>query len=148
MTLIAQIDDGGKSYWVDGTISDQGGTLSTIDTPSYGSALIVRDETAALRVMRVADIFACGTNQSTDRLEKLSVTDALRAIRFSEVVVLVIDAERPFEKQDLQIADLIETEGRAIVIALDKWDLVDDRQKTFAMIREKVERAVAKVWEA
>ena len=59
------------------------------------------------------------------KLEKLAVGDALRAIRFAEVVVLVVDAGQPFEKQDLQIADLIEKEGRAIVIALAKWDLVD-----------------------
>ena len=64
------------------------------------------------------------------KLEKLAVGDALRAIRFAEVVILVLDATQPFEKQDLQIADLVESEGRAIVIALDKWDLVDDRQKT------------------
>ena len=59
------------------------------------------------------------------KLEKLAVGDALRAIRFAEVVVLVLDVDQPFEKQDLQIADLVEREGRALVIALDKWDLVD-----------------------
>ena len=47
------------------------------------------------------------------KLEKLAVGDALRAIRFAEVVVLVLDATQPFEKQDLQIADLVESEGRA-----------------------------------
>jgi len=65
-----------------------------------------------------------------NKLEKLAVADALRAIRFAEVVVLVVDVETPFEKQDLQIADMVEQEGRALVIALDKWDLVADRQKT------------------
>jgi len=59
-----------------------------------------------------------------DKLEKLSVGDALRAIRFSEVVILVIDATMPFEKQDLQIADLVAKEGRALVLALNKWDQV------------------------
>jgi GTP-binding protein len=63
-----------------------------------------------------------------DKLEKLSVADALRAIRFSEVVILVVDAGAPFEKQDLQIADLVEREGRALVIALNKWDLVENKQ--------------------
>ena len=62
-----------------------------------------------------------------EKLEKLSVADALRAIRFSEVVVLLIDATVPFEKQDLQIADLVAEEGRGLVIALNKWDLVDDK---------------------
>ena len=53
-----------------------------------------------------------------DKLEKLSVGDALRAVRFAEVVVVLLDATIPFEKQDLSIVDLIEQEGRAIVIGL------------------------------
>ncbi len=63
-----------------------------------------------------------------EKLEKLSVGDALRAIRFAEVVVIVIDATMPFEKQDLQIADLVVREGRAPVIAFNKWDLIENRQ--------------------
>ena len=59
-----------------------------------------------------------------EKLEKLSVADALGAIRFAEVVVLLMDVERPFEEQDLRIADLIEREGRALVLAMNKWDLV------------------------
>ena len=58
-------------------------------------------------------------------LEKMAVQDGLRAIKFAEVVVLVLDAGQPFEKQDLQLADLIEREGRALVIAINKWDLVE-----------------------
>ncbi|MEM9280146.1 MAG: GTP-binding protein, partial [Pseudomonadota bacterium] len=54
--------------------------------------------------------------------------DGLRAIKFAEVVIIVLDVTKPFEKQDLQIADLIIREGRAPVIALNKWDLIDDRQ--------------------
>jgi len=63
-----------------------------------------------------------------EKLEKLSVSDGLRAIKFAEVVIIVLDVTKPFEKQDLQIADLIIREGRAPVIALNKWDLIDDRQ--------------------
>lgn len=59
-----------------------------------------------------------------EKLEKLSVGDALRAIRFAEVVVMMMDAEKPFEEQDLRIADLVVREGRALVIAMNKWDLV------------------------
>lgn len=73
-----------------------------------------------------------------DKLEKMSVTDALRAVRFAEVVVLMIDAASPFDKQDLQIADLIEREGRALVIALNKWDAVEDKQKLITYLREEV----------
>jgi GTP-binding protein len=68
-------------------------------------------------------------------LEKLSTQDAIRAITFAEVVILVMDATHPFETQDLQIADLVEREGRGLVFALAKWDLVDDpaeRLKDFA----------------
>jgi GTP-binding protein len=63
-----------------------------------------------------------------DRLEKLSVADALRAVRFAEVVVILLDAQVPFETQDLRLADLVEREGRAVVVAVNKWDLVADRQ--------------------
>ncbi len=63
-----------------------------------------------------------------EKLEKLSVADALNAIRFAEVVIVLMDAERPFEEQDLRIADLIEREGRALVIGMNKWDLAEGRQ--------------------
>jgi GTP-binding protein len=76
----------------------------------------------------------------TEKLEKLSVADALRAIRFAETVVIVFDATIPFEKQDLQIVDLIIREGRAAVIAFNKWDLIEDRQAVLADLREKTDR--------
>lgn len=75
-----------------------------------------------------------------EKLEKLSVADALRAIRFAEVVVVVVDATIPFEKQDLSIADLVVREGRAPVIAFTKWDLIEDRQPALAALREMTER--------
>jgi GTP-binding protein len=62
-----------------------------------------------------------------EKLEKLSVADALRAVRFAEVVVLLMDAQHRFEEQDLRIADLIEREGRALVIAVSKWDLIEGK---------------------
>ncbi len=61
------------------------------------------------------------------KLEKLSVADGLRAIRFAEVVALILDATIPFEKQDLAIASLVEREGRALVLVINKWDLVEDK---------------------
>ncbi|KAB2874282.1 MAG: ribosome biogenesis GTPase Der, partial [Bauldia sp.] len=79
------------------------------------------------------------------KLEKLAVGDTLRAIRFAEVVVLVLDATEAFEKQDLQIADLVEREGRGLVIAIDKWDLIDERQRAFADLRERAERLLPQV---
>src|SRR3954452_5004199 len=62
-----------------------------------------------------------------EKLEKLSVADALRAVRFAEVVVMMMDAQNRFEEQDLRIADLIEREGRAIVLAVNKWDLMESK---------------------
>jgi len=70
-----------------------------------------------------------------EKLEKLSVADALRAVRFAEVVVLMIDAQHRFEEQDLRIADLIEREGRALVIAVNKWDLMDGKGGQIAALR-------------
>jgi GTPase len=79
------------------------------------------------------------------RAEELSVGDALKAVRFAEVVVLLLDAEHPFEKQDLQIADLIAEEGRALVIAINKWDLVRDPQKRLRELREECQRLLPQV---
>jgi GTP-binding protein len=70
-----------------------------------------------------------------EKLEKLSVADALRAVRFAEVVVLMMDAQHRFEEQDLRIADLIEREGRALVIAVSKWDLMEGKGAKISQLR-------------
>lgn len=75
-----------------------------------------------------------------DKLEKLAAADALRAVKFAEVVVLLLDATIPFEKQDLTIADLVEREGRALVIGLNKWDLIDDPNARLKELREEASR--------
>jgi GTP-binding protein len=80
-----------------------------------------------------------------DKLEKLAGADALRAVQFSEVVVLLIDATIPFEKQDLTIADITAREGRALVIALGKWDLVENQGETLKRLREEAERLLPQV---
>lgn len=94
-----------------------------------GRPLLLFDTAGLRRKMRVEG-----------RAEELSVGDALKAIRFAEVVVLLLDVEQPFEKQDLQIADLIEQEGRALVIAVNKWDLVREREKRLNELRETCQR--------
>ena len=81
----------------------------------------------------------------TELAEKLASSDTIRAIRFAEVVVLLIDAERPFEHQDLTIGDLSAEEGRAIVVAINKWDLVEDKQKLLRDLRETVAEKLAQV---
>jgi GTP-binding protein len=75
-----------------------------------------------------------------EKLEKLSVSDGLRAVRFAEVVVLLLDAAVPFETQDLRLADLAASEGRAVVVAVNKWDMEEDRQAKLAELKEAFER--------
>ncbi|TGD45025.1 ribosome biogenesis GTPase Der [Pseudotabrizicola sediminis] len=75
-----------------------------------------------------------------EKLEKLSVADGLRAVRFAEVVVVLLDVDIPFESQDLRIADYAESEGRAVVIAVNKWDLEDEKQDKLAELKEMFDR--------
>ena len=72
------------------------------------------------------------------KLEQLSVGDALRSIRFAETVILVTDALQPMERQDVTIARLVENEGRALVLALNKWDLVGEPAALLKHLRERV----------
>jgi GTPase len=80
-----------------------------------------------------------------EKLEKLSVADALRAVRFAEVVVLMMDSQNKFEEQDLRIADLIEREGRALVIAVNKWDLMGRQASLVAGLRTDVDHLLPQV---
>jgi len=75
-----------------------------------------------------------------EKLEKLSVGDGLRAVKFAEVVVVLLDAAIPFEQQDLRIADLAEREGRAVVVAVNKWDVEPEKQQKLRDLRESFER--------
>ncbi len=75
-----------------------------------------------------------------EKLEKLSVSDGIRAVKFAEVVVVLLDAAIPFEVQDLKIADLAEREGRAVVVAVNKWDAEDHKQDKLRELREAFER--------
>jgi GTP-binding protein len=76
----------------------------------------------------------------SDKLEKMSVSDGLRAVRFAEVVVVLLDVDIPFEQQDLRIADFAETEGRAVVVAANKWDLEEEKTEKLKELREAFER--------
>ena len=75
-----------------------------------------------------------------EKLEKLSVSDGLRAVKFAEIVVVLLDAAIHFEQQDLRIADLAEREGRAVVVAVNKWDLEEHKQEKLRDMREAFER--------
>lgn len=80
-----------------------------------------------------------------DTLEKLSVGETLRAIRFAQVVVLLMDATKPFDRQDMQIASLVEREGRAMVIGVTKWDLVPNKSEMAIALREQAARLLPQV---
>ncbi len=75
-----------------------------------------------------------------EKVEKLSVADGLRAVKFAEVVVVLLDAAIPFEQQDLRIADLAEREGRAVIVAVNKWDLEHEKQDKLRDLKEAFER--------
>jgi GTP-binding protein len=99
-----------------------------VDVVWQGRPLRVHDTAGLRRRSRIEE-----------KLEKLSVADALNAVRFAEVVILLLDAQSPFEEQDLRIADLIEREGRALVIGMNKWDLVEPRPGAMKKLREETD---------
>ena len=96
-----------------------------------GRAILLHDTAGLRRRARVAD-----------RLEKLSANDALRAMGFADVVVLMSDAAAPLERQDLGIARQVADEGRALVVALSKWDAVADRRQAMAEAKRTVEESL------
>ena len=75
-----------------------------------------------------------------NKIEKLSVGDGLRAIKFAEVVIVLLDAAIPFEQQDLRIAGLAEREGRSVVVAVNKWDVEKNKQEKLRNMREAFQR--------
>ena len=80
-----------------------------------------------------------------EKLEKLSVADALNAVRFAEVVVVLLDVESAFEEQDQRIADLVEQEGRAVVIAVNKWDLQQTTLGAIGRLRRQAEEKLTQL---
>src|SRR5437762_2156447 len=80
-----------------------------------------------------------------EKLEKLSVADTLNAIRFAEVVIVLMDAERPFEEQDLRIADLVQREGRALVLGMNKWDLMEGTPGAVGKLRAEADHWLPQV---
>jgi GTP-binding protein len=105
-----------------------------VDLVWQGRPLRIHDTAGLRRRSRVAE-----------KLEKLSVADALNAMRFAEVVILLLDAQQPFEEQDLRIADLIEREGRALVIGMNKWDLAEHSAGALRRLREEADHWLPQV---
>jgi len=80
-----------------------------------------------------------------EKLEKLSVADALHAIRFAEVVIVLLDAARPFEEQDVRIADLVQREGRALVLGMNKWDIAERKPGAAGKLQEQADYELPQV---
>jgi GTP-binding protein len=92
------------------------------------------------RAFRLVDTAGMRKKAKVDEgLEKLSVADALKTIRFAELVILAVDVNQPFETQDLHIADLVEREGRAMVVAVNKWDLIEDKAQTLRTLKSRID---------
>jgi GTPase len=105
-----------------------------VDVTWQGRPLRIHDTAGLRRRARIEE-----------KLEKLSVADALNAVRFAEVVILLMDTEKSFEEQDLRIADLVEREGRALVVGMNKWDLVESRPGAIKQLREETDHWLPQV---
>jgi len=105
-----------------------------VDLAWHGRHFLVHDTAGLRRRSRVED-----------KLEKLSVGDALEAVRFADVVVVLMDADAALEEQDLRIVDLVEREGRALVIAMSKWDRQDRAPGAIGKLRKEAERRLQQV---
>lgn len=134
----------GKSTLVNALIGEE--RMITGPEPGLTRDAVSTDWTWRGRLIRLFDTAGLRRKAKVRELaEKLSASDAVRAIRFAEVVILLIDAERPFEHQDLTIGDLVTQEGRALVVAVNKWDLVENKQKMLRELREGLAVKLAQV---
>ncbi len=134
----------GKSTLINRLIGEE----RLLTSPEAGTTrdAIAVDVTWGERAFRIFDTAGLRRRARVeDKLEKLSVADALRAVRFAEVVVVMMDAERRFEEQDLRIADLAAREGRAVVLAVNKWDLVERRPGLIGELRQDADRLLPQI---
>lgn len=105
-----------------------------VDTEGQSRPIILWDTAGMRRKARVSE-----------DLEKLAVADGLRAIKFAEICVLLIDAQSPFDKQDVQLADLVEREGRGLVIAINKWDMKLERDEVRQQVQDSLLKSLARL---
>ncbi len=134
----------GKSTLVNALIGDE--RMITGPEPGLTRDSVSTDVTIDGRQLRLFDTAGLRRKAKVqDKAEKLSASDTIRAIRFSEVVVLLIDAERGIEHQDLTIADMVAKEGRALVIAVNKWDVVTEKQSQLKVLRQALKERLAQV---
>ena len=118
------------------TSSEAGTTRDAIavDLDWHGQKFRIHDTAGLRRRSRVEE-----------KLEKLSVSETLNAVRFAEVVVVLMDVENAFEEQDQRIADLIEQEGRAVVLAINKWDLKEQTAGEISKLRVQADEKLTQM---
>jgi GTPase len=134
----------GKSTLVNALLGEE--RMITGPEPGLTRDAVATDFTWAGRAVRLFDTAGLRRKARVhEEAEKLAASDAIRAIRFAEVVVVLVDAAHPFEQQDLRLCDLVEEEGRAIVIAANKWDVVADKQKKLKALRETAAERLAQI---
>lgn len=134
----------GKSTLVNALLGED--RMITGPEPGLTRDSVASDITYKGRPIRIVDTAGLRRKvKITELAEKLSASDSVRSLRFAEVVVLLIDAERPFEKQDLTIASMAADEGRAVVIAVNKWDLVENKQAAMRDLKETLADSLAQL---
>jgi GTPase len=134
----------GKSTLINRLLGDE--RLLTGPEPGITRDAIAVDLQWRGRLLRIHDTAGLRRRaRITEKLEKLSVADTLGAIRFADVVIVLIDAGAPFEEQDTRIADLVEREGRAIVVGINKWDLIKPPPGALSRLREETDRILPQI---
>lgn len=134
----------GKSTLVNGLIGSE--RMLTGPEPGITRDAVPVDWDYGGRAVRLVDTAGLRRRSNvTGLLERLSVTETERAIRLAELVVLVVDATVMLERQDLAIAAKVVEEGRALVIAANKWDLVDDPDGALSKLRDRLETSLPQV---
>ncbi|MEQ1578739.1 MAG: ribosome biogenesis GTPase Der [Hyphomicrobium sp.] len=134
----------GKSTLVNALVGED--RMITGPEPGLTRDSVSTDFTYMGRTVRLFDTAGLRRKAKiNDLAEKLSASDAVRAIRFAEVVVLLADAQHPLEHQDLTIGNLVTDEGRAFVVAVNKWDLIEEKPKRMKEIRQLVDTSLTQV---
>lgn len=134
----------GKSTLINKLIGEN--RLLTADMPGVTRDAISIDWSYEGRAIRLIDTAGIRRRSKvTESTERLAILDTDKSIQFTEVAILVIDSTCPFEKQDLSIAEDLSREGRAVVIALNKWDLIQDKTKLLKELHETIETHLSQI---
>ncbi len=134
----------GKSTLVNRLLGED--RMLTGPEPGVTRDAIATSWTVRGRALRLVDTAGLRRKaRVTEKLEEMSVGDALRALRYAHVAVLVLDAQAMLEKQDLTIARTVVEEGRALVVAANKWDLVADKSEALRRLDDRLETSLPQV---